>query len=139
MNDHDIDRLAAAANAMRPDWPLSSLRTFIRKHMAHRPVRDAAVALAWITCEPNTATPARVLEAGPWWRAAAIEDAITNTPPKAAEQCRDCGRTLTECRSSALDCGKGRVRPEKPAADDVRKAALDDARARIVAARGAEE
>lgn len=73
MNTHEIERIAAAMNQLRPDWPTSSLRTLITKSLADRPRRDVAVALAWIACESGTATPARVLEAGPWWKAAAVE------------------------------------------------------------------
>ena len=73
MNEHEIDRLASAFHVLRPDWPHASLRTFLAKNLANRPRRDVAVALAWIACESNTATPARVLEAGPWWRAAAVD------------------------------------------------------------------
>lgn len=79
MNEHEIERLAAAANALRPDWPAASLRTFIAKNLADRPRRDVAVALAWVACEANTAKPARVLEAGPWWRAAAVEGDVTTS------------------------------------------------------------
>ena len=77
MNDHEADRIAAATNQMRPDWPAASIRTLIRKNLQDRPRRDVAVALAWVACEANTATPARVLEQGPWWRAAAIDGATT--------------------------------------------------------------
>lgn len=73
MNDHEADRIAAAMNQLRPDWPTSSVRTLIRKHLMERPRRDVAVALAWIACEANTSTPARVIEQGPWWRAVAVE------------------------------------------------------------------
>lgn len=79
MNEHEIDRLASAFHVMRPDWPVASLKTFIAKNLADRPRRDVAVALAWISCESNTASPARVLAAGPWWRAAAVEGDVTTT------------------------------------------------------------
>lgn len=79
MNEHEIDRLASAFHVMRPDWPHASLRTFITKNLADRPRRDVAVALAWISCESNTATPARVLEAGPWWKATNAEATSSTT------------------------------------------------------------
>lgn len=79
MNEHEIERIAAAVHAMRPDWPAGSLRTFIAKNLADKPRRDVAVAFAWVACEANTAKPARVLEAGPWWRAAAVEGDVTTT------------------------------------------------------------
>lgn len=79
MNEHEIDRIASAFHVLRPDWPHASLRTFIAKNLADRPRRDVAVALAWISCESNTATPARVLENGPWWKAANAESSGTTT------------------------------------------------------------
>lgn len=79
MNKHEIDRLASAFHVMRPDWPHASLRTFITKNLADRPRRDVAVALAWVACESNTATPARVLEAGPWWKATNAETTTGTT------------------------------------------------------------
>lgn len=80
MNEHEIDRIASAFHVLRPDWPHTSLRTFIAKNLATRPRRDVCVALAWVACESNTATPARVLEAGPWWKAAAIEGSGPTAP-----------------------------------------------------------
>jgi hypothetical protein len=74
MNEHEAERIAAALNMARPDWPKTSLMTLLKKHLMERPRRDVFVALAWVASEPNTATPARVLEAGPWWRAAAVEN-----------------------------------------------------------------
>lgn len=76
MNETEIARIAAAVNQLRPDWPAASLRTLLaRPALAERPRRDVAVALTWIACEADTKTPARVLEAGPWWQAAAAESA----------------------------------------------------------------
>jgi hypothetical protein len=76
MEEHEIDRIAAAMHQLRPDWPVKSLKTMLHNPtLKDRPRRDVCVALAWVACEPNTATPGRVLEAGPWWRAAAIENA----------------------------------------------------------------
>ena len=83
MNDHEKDRIAAALNQARPDWPIKSIRTMLdRPQLSDRPRRDVFVALAWIACEPGTATPARVIEAGPWWKAAAAEGALVNRHPK---------------------------------------------------------
>lgn len=97
MNEHEIERIAAAVNVLRPDWPTNSLRTLIATKLGNRPRRDVMVALAWIACEPNTATPARVVEAGPWWRAAAAGGESTNTPPRLDQACRLCGRHTTTC------------------------------------------
>jgi hypothetical protein len=71
MDITEITRLAAVINTLRPDWPQASLTTAIVKHLSHRPFRDVLIALAWVAADPNTQTPARVLEQGPWWDAVA--------------------------------------------------------------------
>ncbi len=67
---NEIERLAAAANALRPDWPVRSLCTWLQNDHAARAYRDVAVALAWIACDPTSVTPKRMNEIGPWWTAA---------------------------------------------------------------------
>ena len=44
----ETERLAAMANALRPDWPLKSLTTFIVNELTRRTYREVAIALAWI-------------------------------------------------------------------------------------------
>ena len=94
MNEHEIERVAAAANALRPDWPTGQLRTLIRDKLADRPRRDVAVALSWVACESGTASPYRVLEAGPWWQATGQFDVTAKRNPKPAECCATCGRWM---------------------------------------------
>jgi len=86
MNANEIARIAAAVNLLRPEWPTESLQTFITNKLGHRPYRDAAVALAWIATEPESKTPARVLEAGPWWKVGAEE-----REPLRSKRCHVCG------------------------------------------------
>ncbi len=65
MNENETDRIAAMGNALRPDWPVASLRALLRRPtLANKTRRDMAVALAWVACESETKTPARVAEAG---------------------------------------------------------------------------
>lgn len=94
MNDHEAQRIAAAANALRPDWPTSSLLTIIRKNLLDRPRRDVAVALAWVACESGTSNPGRVLESGPWWQAAAVDGQTTGRrePFDPATCCGTCNK-----------------------------------------------
>jgi hypothetical protein len=96
MNDHEAQRIAEAIHALRPDWPTASLLTLIRKKLADKPRRDVAVALAWVACEPDTHTPVRVLEAGPWWRAVAVEGSPNARQPyDPATFCHICGGKVT--------------------------------------------
>jgi hypothetical protein len=99
MNEHEIQRIAAAMHELRPDWPAASIRTVIAKNLADKPRRDVCVALAWVACETNSATPARVMESGPWWRAAAVDGATTNGPEKfdPLDTCSICGKRRQRC------------------------------------------
>ena len=63
----EIDRLAQAVNALRPDWRINSLKTFIANNLANRSYRDAVAAFVWIAADPETRTPSRILNNGPWW------------------------------------------------------------------------
>lgn len=93
MNEHEAERIAAAMNQLRPDWPRRSLLTLIEKNLMDRPRRDVIVALGWVAAEPGTSTPARVLESGPWWKAAGIEgQAQRREPYNPAEFCDICGK-----------------------------------------------
>lgn len=95
MNDAEAQRIAAAINIARPDWPMSSLLSFVRNNLMTRPRRDVFVALAWVASESETQTPARVLESGPWWRAAGIEGATGAA--KRGPICLHCGFEEHEC------------------------------------------
>ncbi|HEY2086278.1 MAG TPA: hypothetical protein VGH54_09665 [Mycobacterium sp.] len=66
---NELERVAAMAVALRPDWVLSSVLTNLKANHGTRPFRDLAVAVAWIATDPDTLTPGRLLEAGPWWEA----------------------------------------------------------------------
>ena len=98
MNRTEVERLAGMANKLRPDWPWNALVTFIEAHLSERAYRDAAVALAFVACEPETRTPKRVLESGPWWH---IGPASTRTTePGIATYCehgRPSGLQCDEC------------------------------------------
>lgn len=99
MNEHERDRIAAAMHQARPDWPLKSIRTMLdRPQLADRPRRDVFVALAWVACEPATRSPARVLEAGPWWKAAGVEgQAQQREPFDRSTFCGICGEPRDRC------------------------------------------
>ena len=91
MNEHEIHRIAKAVNVLRPDWPEASLVTFITARLGDRPRRDVLIALGWVACDSTTATPARVLESGPWWKACVADvdpQHRVRHPPKREQECR---------------------------------------------------
>jgi len=112
----EIERLAAAANQLRPDWPIPSLVTHLSNHHAARPYRDLAVALAWIAADPETKTPARLLEAGPWWVAAVADTASKPTAtPVPPSKCERCGGFWRTPEGVCLDCeAPGSATPGAP-------------------------
>ena len=143
MNEHEIERIACAFGVLRPDWPVPSLRTLLRRpELANRPRRDVAVALAWVASESATVTPARVLENGPWWRAAAIEGGtrghqhvarvygLTEGDPR--EVCHICGQIREDCQRRAATNGHEFTsradirRAEQPGADWMRRRMTTD-------------
>lgn len=93
INDNDLQRLAAAIHALRPDWPAASLHTYLHAKHAGRSYRDLAVALAWVAADSASKTPARLDENGPWWVAAT---AAAGTPqPDRFTACPHCGNYHT--------------------------------------------
>jgi hypothetical protein len=73
MNEHDVEEIAASLHVLRPDWPSAQIRTLIRDHLQDRPRRDVLVALSWVAGDSASHTPYRVLQNGPWWKAAAAD------------------------------------------------------------------
>lgn len=103
MTRTEAERVAHAVNALRPDWPTSSLLTLIGQHLKHRAYRDVAVALAWVACDPATRTPGRVVEPGPWWQAtqaqsptvSAVPHKCPDHPEERAWDCAPCAAQAT--------------------------------------------
>lgn len=87
MTKTELARLAAAINVLRPDWPIPSLQTFLTNGHHHRPLRDVAVALTWIATDPDTQSPGRLNEPGPWWSASRTADTpqVVNDCPRHPE------------------------------------------------------
>ena len=61
----EIEQVAQAVNAYRPDWPVASLCSFLRRH-ENRPLRDVALELTYVALDPSSKTPARIESDGPW-------------------------------------------------------------------------
>lgn len=132
LSDNEIGRLAGAINALRPDWPIASLATLIRTKLAHRPRRDIAVALAWVACESASDKPARVLEAGPWWKAVAVDGKAFNGPPRREEDCpKHPGHWAQRCTACAADALAGDASTFNPRRTPADPEALAAARAEL--------
>ncbi len=104
MTPNEQQRLAAAIAILRPDWHTESLRTFLTRGLISiRPYQDAATALAYVATDPQSKTPARVNEPGPWWH-------IGNTDPEPT-------RTRGRCKCGDMHTHGSPCRTAPPAAD----------------------
>lgn len=65
MEQIEIQRLARSINLIRPDWPVGSLETFIRRREHMTPI-DLHLQLVYVAHDPKTTTPARIDQHGPW-------------------------------------------------------------------------
>lgn len=111
MPDNDeIDRVAHVMNVLRPDWPVASVVTILRRDHATRPYRDLLIAAVAVAVDERTATPARLAEHGPWW-VAAYQAGRQSTPtvgPGAEPACaregheHELARHCRCCRSEQL-------------------------------------
>ena len=89
----EAERLAAAIHALRPEWPVASLLTFLGKHK-DRPLLEITVELAWVAQLPESRTPARITEDGPWKRAIHGREHNTSAHIRrpADDDCSTCSR-----------------------------------------------
>ena len=65
MEIQEVQRLARSINLIRPDWPVPSLETFIRRREHMAPL-DLHLQLVYVAHDPKTTTPARIDQHGPW-------------------------------------------------------------------------
>ena len=65
----DIERIAAAVNAVRSDWQVRSLVTYLTQHHGARPFRVLLVAALVVATDERTQTPKLLEQQGPWWAA----------------------------------------------------------------------
>ncbi len=106
--DLELDRVAAAVNALRPDWPVASLRTYLRSRHAGRAYADLAAALVAVAVDPASTTPARVEQPGPWWQATRAVGPTTYRPGPDGAPCPRDGHehepaaTCRACRAELL-------------------------------------
>lgn len=131
----EIQRIAKAMNALRPDWRVDSLVTFLQANHGTRPYRDLATAAAVVATDPGTKTPELLNRHGAWWSAAqaAFASGATAVTNYRFERCPIPGHTsypatnCGACRSEALQVDK--VPPEiDPDTADIASRGADKAR-----------
>jgi hypothetical protein len=113
----EIDRIAAAMNALRPDWRVTSLITFLTKNHATRAYRDLAIAACAVAADPRTTTPQLLNQHGPWWVAA--QTAAGSATAIHFERCDVIGHTsfpkanCSACRAENLEGTHPASTPER--------------------------
>lgn len=127
---NDIARLAAMTNLLRPDWPISSLITWLTNDHAHRTYQDLAVALAWIATDPDTKTPKRMNESGPWWQAVTVAVNATQRmsnsgPPRPEDACPIDGHGSFLAHNCGACRGEQLGKPREPEPPDEEQAAIN--------------
>lgn len=90
---NEIQRIAAAMNALRPDWNPRSLVTFLRDNHGTRSYRDLAIAAVAVATDPKTKTPRLLDQHGPWWAAAQTVRGGPAAEPLRFERCPIEGHT----------------------------------------------
>lgn len=100
-NTDEIQRIAAAMNALRPDWNIRSLVTYLERNHAARPFRDLIVAAVVVATDARTQTPKLLEQHGAWWVAAKAAQGTGAADPVHYARCPVIGHTSY----AAHNCG----------------------------------
>jgi len=126
VNTHEAERIAAAFHQLRPDWPVKQLLTLLTDtRMVDRPRRDVVVCLGWVACESGTSSPYRVLESGPWWRAANVQG--DSVQLHRGPWCGICGRAQDHHATADHEF---ELAPDRKRAPEAQAAIVEDLRQR---------
>lgn len=88
----EAQRIAAAVNALRPDWAQAGLMTVLSDERIRltRTYRDTAVAFVALAADPESRKPTRIFEHGPWWESARPVGAVTPLRKIPDDACATC-------------------------------------------------
>lgn len=105
MEPIEIQRLARSVNLIRPDWPVPSLETFIRRHEPLMTPLDLHLQLVYVAHDPKTTTPARIDQMGPWkyLLVGPRENEGIQYRYSNPRDCTTCGRAEKDCRKDGHD------------------------------------
>lgn len=133
MEHIEIQRMARSVNLIRPDWPVGSLETFIRRRADHMTPLDLHLQLVYVAHDPATTTPARIDQHGPWkyLLTGPREQTVTHRYADPRD-CGTCNKPEGECLKDGHDYTPSFVRNDDRAIPDliarVRQAAIDSAK-----------
>lgn len=120
MDQIEVQRMARSVNLIRPDWPVGSLETFIRRHENSMTPLDLHLQLVYVAHDPKTTTPARIDQHGPWKYL--LVGPRDNEGPQYRytnpRDCSTCGRPQVTCRQDGHDYSPIYVRHDDRASQD---------------------
>ena len=131
MELQDIQRIAVSVHQIRQQWPVESLKTFIRNRADRMTALDLHLQLIYVAHDPATTTPARIDQHGPWKYLLTGPREQTVTYREASPRdCGVCNKPESECLKDGHDYTPAFVRHDDRAAPDliarVRQAAIDN-------------
>lgn len=133
LTKNEAQSLAAATNALRPDWSVAQLMGVIadERLRVRRTFRDVAIALTALAVDPNTRQPTRIFEHGHWWEMLAPTKPVVHYRVIEDDDCAVCFRPRTvHSRLSTVDghdYEPQHSRSTSATANDEQRVALDAA------------
>jgi hypothetical protein len=104
LSQEEAQRIAAAVNALRPDWNPVGLMSILADERIRvaRTYRDVAVAFTALAADPDSRKPTRILEHGPWWELTRRVAPVYSFP-NLEEACAECGQPAHRHTAFAYD------------------------------------
>lgn len=94
----ELTRISRAIIAIRPEWQLNEVYTFLEQRMRDRGFHELATAAVWVAADPLTKKIIRLEASGPWWNLLAQGELMRGTPEVPDElRCFTCKRAESEC------------------------------------------
>lgn len=125
ITDNELTRLADMVQALRPEWPSRTTRAFLARSMRNRAYADLCAALAVVCADPESTSPARVEQPGPWWQAAKANAGRSSVPEvgpgRGVAACdrvgheHEAARNCRACRAERLAETEADTTPLQPA------------------------
>lgn len=115
----EIQRVAAAMHAVRPDWNPRSIATYLERNHASRAYRDLLIAGVCVAADTRTQTPKLLEQHGAWWVAAQAASG-ERAEPLRFPRCPEPGHTsypahnCGACRAEQLGVERTNQEPRTP-------------------------
>lgn len=123
---NEIQRIAGAMHALRPEWGFTSLVTFLTNHHSTRAYRDLTIAAVAVAADPITKTPRLLNTHGAWWVAAQAGAGTTAGESTTIAKCAEPGHTsfyahnCGSCRAEQLEGERVNQQPRVPSVSSER-------------------